>query len=529
MVPIRPRTDLPEMDPMKAATPTKSAARMKTPDGSAIEPGGKSGNRTPTGTRDGQPLVSEKKTGEQQDALFSPSNQPPKSRATTPRQHPTRMQDSPYKPAPASPAAPEIAPASAGLASLRSYLHSLGPDNLANAIFRDQTGGTKNFFPAAWINQVQDSLKDTADRLMTAILLAAPDEQLPLLLPPLAADTEFDWSGFGQLCRTVWQDFSGLALSIGSLPRLTHGLLVELADELQQTPAFLALDAEKRAHVLADALFSVFIWSGILSPLMKQAPDSHKRLLNHLGTYIKAAHGVTGTTQGDAGQRIIGLMDVSHTEECAAFQKKLQQEVARVARLRTVHVHDGQENQQVNAIRERNMDRYFTETWHARADDYARQVKQGNYFCTDRDGVVKKCRSYNKLRDYVGPGAKKQLPQVLLHVAGERIRNFLSHTYLYDGEQPYCMAADGSRVDPVPDLETRFILSRDDAGVITVQYCCHDNAVATAMVERDGAGFEGTPLFPASITFHGEMRFHPNEDFECGHVDKQALNFHLFE
>jgi hypothetical protein len=281
--------------------------------------------------------------------------------------------------------------------------------------------------------------------------------------------------------------------------------------------------------VLADALFSVFIWNGILSPLMKAAPGTHKRLLNYFSIYIKVAHGISATTQGTSGQHIISLMNAAHTEECAAFQKKLMQEVTRVAQLRTVHVHDKHEDRQINTIRERNMDRYFTETWLTRADDYDRQVGLGNYFLTDQDGVVQKCRSYNELRDYVGLGAKKQLPEVLLHVAGDRISNFLCQTYLYDGERPYCMAADGSRVDPVPDLKTRFILSRNHSGVIIVQYCCHDDAVARAMLQLNGNDVDGIPLFPASITFSGEMRFHPNEDFECGPVEIQGINLHLFE
>lgn len=522
---------------MKAATPTKSAIRLKSPDTSRsdVEPGGKrsgsnAGKSTPTSARDGQPLVSErKKTGDKQGALLSPSNQPPKNRAYTPNQHRTGMQDSPYKPAAASPAASSVAPASAELASLRRYLQTLRPDNLANTIFRDQTSGTAGFFPVIWIKKVQDSQKDTARDLMKAILAAAPADKLIALLPPLDGDQAFEWSGFGKLCATLWQDFSSLALSGQSPTRLTRGLLVELADELQRIPAFLALDPEKRERVLADALFSVFIWNGILSPLMTAAPDTHKRLFNYFSIYIKVAHGISATTQGDSGQHIISLMKAAHTQECAAFQKKLMDEVTRVAQLRTVHVHDAHEDPRLNKRREGNMDRYFTETWLVRADDYVKQVRQGNYFLTGQDGLVQKCRSYNELRDYVGLGAKKQLPEVLLHVAGERITNFLCQTYLYDGDPCYFTDADGRKVDPVPALKTRFILSRSDSGVITVQYCCHDDAVASAMLELDGGDFEGIPLFPASITFNGKMRFHPNEDFECGKVNIQGLNFHLFE
>lgn len=522
---------------MTSAASNKSVDRLKSPDTSPsdVQAGSKrSGNKaeksTPTSARDGQPLVSErKKTGEKQGGLLSPSNQPPKSRALTPDPHRTGMPDSPYKPAPASPAASRTDPASAELASLRRYLQTLKPDSLAYTIFRDQTNVSRCHFPTMWIKQVQGSLMETVDELMTAILAAAPPEALPGLHPPLTDNEAFDWSGFGNLCSTLWECYARLALSMQSLPRLSEGLLAELADELQQMPGFLALDAEMRERILAEALFSVLVWNGILSPLMKVAPETHKRLLNLVCIYIKAAHGVTSTTQGESGTQIISMVEASHKAQCVAFQQALVAQVKHLASLRTVHAHDGHVDPRLNKLRESHMDRYFTDTWLNRSDDYAKQVRRGSYFLTGEDGMVRRCQSYDALRDYVGPGSKGTLPEVVLHVAGERITNFLCHTYLYDLDRPFFADSNGVKVDPVPEMKARFTLSRNPAGVITVLYCCHDDAVAKAMLEVDNLDFERMPLFPASITFNGVMRFHPNEEFESGEVDIDGLNFHIFE
>ena len=66
--------------------------------------------------------------------------------------------------------------------------------------------------------------------------------------------------------------------------------------------------------------------------------------------------------------------------------------------------------------------------------------------------------------------------------------------------------------------------------MVKVRYSCDDHAVATAMLlapEQDEV--EATPLFPAGISFNGEMLFHPDEEFESGHVEIKGLNFHMFD
>ncbi|MET0962288.1 MAG: hypothetical protein ABWY05_05645 [Noviherbaspirillum sp.] len=314
------------------------------------------------------------------------------------------------------------------------------------------------------------------------------------------------------------------------MPRLTLGLLAEVADELGRLPAFLALDADKQEKVLADAVFSVYIWNGILSPLMNRVPATHQRLMNLLCLYIKAAYGTTRTTQGEAGLKIIGLVQAPHSERCASFRGALMPEVDRLARLRTVAFHDRQDDHRLNKLREDHIDLYFTETWLGRADDYSAQIKSGAYLLSDASGSTRKCRSYEEFRSYVGPGSNGSLPEVVLHVTGERMKNFLCHTYLYDIHKHFLTDADGRQVDPMPDLETSFILSRNEAGVLTVRYCCDDHAVTRAMLLTPGQeDVEAMPMFPAGIAFRGEMLFHPNEEFESGRVEIKGLNFHLFD
>ncbi|MET0962287.1 MAG: hypothetical protein ABWY05_05640 [Noviherbaspirillum sp.] len=79
-----------------------------------------------------------------------PSPRTPKGHAAQPR---AMMQDSPYRQPARKPAAEPPRYAAVHLASLRAYLQTLKPDNLANSIFREQSSAAKNF-PSTWIAQV---------------------------------------------------------------------------------------------------------------------------------------------------------------------------------------------------------------------------------------------------------------------------------------------------------------------------------------------------------------------------------------
>jgi hypothetical protein len=237
-------------------------------------------------------------------------------------------------------------------------------------------------------------------------------------------------------------------------------------------------------------------------------------------------------SKGNIGTMIAVMVPAAHVKQCAQFCVDLTAQVERLAALRTVAFQDEQLDQRLNQLREKNIDRHFADTWLIRADDYVEVVDRGRYYLTDADGVERKCKSYEDLRNYVGSGSKGTLPEVILHVAGDRIKNFLCNTYLYDLEKPLFTDAQGQRVDPVAKLDTTFILSRDKDGKITARFSCSDHAVKSAMLVRPGSddwGADAVPLFPASLEFHGEMHFHPNEEFEAGPIRLSGQNLHMFE
>jgi hypothetical protein len=236
-------------------------------------------------------------------------------------------------------------------------------------------------------------------------------------------------------------------------------------------------------------------------------------------------------SRGGIGNPIASMVPAGHVRQCADFRAALTAEVERLAALKSTEFQDTLLDQRLNQLREKNIDRHFTGTWINRDDDYDQVVRQGNYYFTD-DGVERKCKSYAELAGHVGSGSKHSLPQVVLHVAGERIKNFLCNTYLYDSGKPLFTDARGRRVDPVPNLRTTFNLSRNAEGRITVRFSCVDPAVGLAMLLEPGddrPGIEATPLFRASLEFHGEMHFYPNEEFEAGDIRLVGQNLHMFE
>lgn len=438
---------------------------------------------------------------------------------------------SPYK----SPSSRAGAPAPDPSASLRAYLEGLKSDNLANVIFRDQTAATLLTYPVAWISQVQASLEPTVDELykLAPVALTIMPQNMPgLLYPEAGCEEGFDWQLFKNLCAILWPEFSSQVISLESLPPRTLGLLAELHQQLAGLDAFRQLQPDARDKVLSDALFNLLIWNGIFSPLTKMFPDQYLRLVNGLCSYVKAAWGVQAQTQGNIGQAIISMVPTGHAKQCSDFSAALTKEVRRVALLRTVQFHDQSQHPALNRLREKNIDRHFTDTWRSREDDYDKVLRKGDYYLTDADGVEYPCKLYKDLCNYVDDGSKKKLPQVVLHVAGERIGNFLCHTYLYDGESPLFTDAKGQRVDPVPTLSTRFVLSRNEEGTITVRFSSVDHEVKSAMLLAPGdddSGIEATPLFQASLEFHGEFYFYPEgEQFEIGSTRLIGQNLHLF-
>ena len=419
--------------------------------------------------------------------------------------------------------------------SPRAYLQGLNSHDLTNGILRDQTKANADTYPVAWISQVQASLEEPVRKLLElapTILATAEKQGLEKLFPEIGADGEFDWDPFQHLTRELWPHFSQLILSIKSLPPRTLGLLAEFHEELVGLPHFSAQQPAARSKIFSDALFNLLIWNGIFSQLNKSVPAPYLRLVTGLCTYVKAAWNMQAQSQGSSSKAIAAMVPPKQIEQCQRFCVDLTAEVQRLAALKTVEFEDRQLDGRLNHLRERNLDRHFSDTWLIRSDDYAEVVKQGHYYLTDEEGATRKCKSYKDLEKYVGTGSKGKLAEVVLHVAGVRTKNYLSNTYLYDLETPLFTDMLGQRVDPMPELDTKFILDRDKTGKLTVKFSCSDHAVKSAMVVPTGSdewGVEATPLFQASLAFDGEMYFHPNEEFEAGPVRIVGQNLHMFE
>lgn len=470
-------------------------------------------------------------SGKPKNALFSPSSKAASCILPTSPRATHAAAASPYKLS-----ARSGVPASDIPASPRAYLEGLKPDNLANGILRDQTTANAGNYPSAWISQVQASLEEPFGKLReltSRILAAMPEHELDKLYPAVGSDDNFDWKPFGELCASLWPHFSQQIISLQSLPPRTKGLLAEFHQELTRLPAFSNLQPEARDKAVSDALFNLLIWNGIFSPLSKTVPAQYQRLVNGFFTYVKAAWGMQAQTQGRIGQAIVAMVPAKHADKCAFFRNALTSQVERLAALGTVKFYDEHSDQRLNKLREKNIDRHFSDTWLGRADDYVQVVKEGDYYLTDADGVVRKCKSYADLGKYVGGGSKKSLPQVVLHVAGDRIKNFLCNTYLYDSEKPLFTDCNGQRVDPMTTaLQTKFTLRRDEKGMVTVKFSCIDQGIDHAMLvepDNEGPGINALPLFKASLEFHGEMHFYQNEEFEAGNILVIGKNLHMFQ
>ncbi|MDQ2988617.1 MAG: hypothetical protein M3R60_05905 [Pseudomonadota bacterium] len=469
--------------------------------------------------------------GDAKYALLSPSSKQAKCIPLTSPRATQAAPASPYK----SPSSRAATSTSAIPPSPRAYLEGLNSDNLANSILRDQTSANADNYPTAWIGEVQASLEEPVGKLLELapiVLAAAEKKKLKRLFPEIGSDAKFDWQPFNNLAEKLWPHFSALIISPESLPPRTLGLLAEFRAELGRLPAFGDLKPAARDKAFSDALFNLLVWNGIFSPLIKSVPEQYQRLINGLCTYVKVAWNMQAQSQGNIGNMIAAMVPAGRVKQCAEFCVALTAQVERLAALRAVEFQDEQRDLRLNQLREQNIDRHFTDTWLIRTDDYAEVVDQGRYYLTDADGLKHRCKSYEELEKYVGSGSKGTLAEVVLHVAGARIRNFLTNTYLYDLETPLFTDAQGQRVDPVANLDTTFILGRGNDGKITVTCSSCDHAVKSAMLVRPGSddsGIDAVPLFQASLEFHGEMRFYPSEEFEAGPIRLTGQNLHMFE
>jgi hypothetical protein len=424
-------------------------------------------------------------------------------------------------------------PASPEAGALRNYLHSASADMLCKSIFREQVIVPSNVFPGNWIKAVQDSMSEVAGRMVDVILSAAGTQVWSELIPPIDGKEDFDWAPLEALCGAAYKSLIPADPSMKLLPRPTMILLGQMVDELQHAPGFQHLSDAQRDKVSSDAIFGVAVFLGLIGPMQEQLKvkgDNHSRLGALLGIYLKACFGIASTSQGGIAGTIVKFAGPEQLVQCAAFNLELLLETRRIAGLRTVCFDHDSNDFELDNFLEDNIDVYFIGTWLARADDYKRQLAKGCYLLAKPDGTHHICRSYKEFTDYVGQGSKGTLAQTILHVSGERLKNFLCHTYLY-GVRPLFTDIDGRSVDPIPKLQTLFLVRREASGHITVEYSCTDLKVGKAMLigNNEEDQFEATPALPASLEFAGFWHFYPNEEFEVGRTRITGQNLHLFQ
>lgn len=525
-VPNRPASEhrqvnaMNSIDQTSAASSTTTTQVQNTPQQRATSP-----------RKKGEPTLTEQASGKKRRLL--PSSQPsPTNSPAAPRAR-LASSDSPYKPAASGPIPAPATDARAELKSLRVYLHSLRQDNLANAIFRDQTSAARDF-PTAWTSQLQHALEEPVEALrdLEPFLekAIAKAKKTGLIPAPGAAMDHFDWQPFANLCKTLWPKFAKQVLTIDSIPPLAIAMLAEVADELSELPAFLLLDQSIKTKVMSDTLFNLYIWTGVFSSLQKNMPKQYASVVDRLCLYVKGACGVTATTQGELGKAVTGLVSDQHRTEYKSFLDALSQKVEALAERRTVQFRDLRNVPELNRVHENNVARYFKSTWLTRKDDYRAVLIGGHYFLTEKGGASVRCLSYPAFRDYVGKGDRGTLPELILHVAGQRISNFLCQTYLYDSDMDLLEDTQGNKVHPVAELQPRFTFSRNDNGLITVYYVCTAAAAANViLVGNDETESDATPLLKGSLEFKGELRFYPDEQFESGEVEFTGRNFHLLQ
>jgi len=441
---------------------------------------------------------------------------------------------------PASPASPSppftlasaiASPASPEAGALRDYLQSASVDRLSNAIFRDQHGfGTS--FPQEWIRTVKHSMSRVTSNMVKAIEPIVAGQDLNKLVPPIGEQENFNWKPLERIFSAACKALIAPGSSTSPLPFPTMILLAEMVDELRQAPGYQQLDNGQRNKAVEDAVFSVAIFYGLIGSLEERLKNTaYPRLANLLGIYLKACFGVASTSRGEIAGAIVKCARREQLAQCAAFRAELLREVRRIAELRRVRFDDWYTDPPHEDNLEKNIDIYFKDTWLARADNYEEQIRKGRYLLAEPDGARHPCRSYQQLVSHVGQGSKGTLAETILHVAGERLNNFLCQSYLYS---PCCrLFTDiaGRFVEPIPQLQSRFLIRQATSECITVEYRCTDADVRSVKLigKNEEDEYDAAPALPASLEFAGVLHFFPNEEFEVGSVQIRGRNLHFFE
>jgi len=179
----------------------------------------------------------------------------------------------------------------------------------------------------------------------------------------------------------------------------------------------------------------------------------------------------------------------------------------------------------------RNVSLYFTNTWDSRVPCHQQQLEQGSYGFLQAGGAVHRCTSHADFLRFAGAGDAPLLPDLILHVAGPRLHNFLCQTYLYNPSLALLGHVGQRRVEPLPDLRSVFELERRQDGQVIARYLASDDAVEKVMLAGPDAHDEHEARFSgrASIRFSGTLLFSPDLAFSVGPVQMRATGMQFPE
>lgn len=174
----------------------------------------------------------------------------------------------------------------------------------------------------------------------------------------------------------------------------------------------------------------------------------------------------------------------------------------------------------IAAEHRKNVGVYFMAPWASRLPlHHQQQLEQGNYVLKHPDGEISRCTSYSEFTQFAGVGAPL-LPELILHVAGPQLQNFLCQTYLYNQLLSLFAHIGERRVEPMPELRTRFALEHKQDGRISATYVAIDENLSKAMLvgRKPYDEHEASPVAQASIHFSGALLFSPTLAFSIAPV-----------
>lgn len=175
----------------------------------------------------------------------------------------------------------------------------------------------------------------------------------------------------------------------------------------------------------------------------------------------------------------------------------------------------------IAAEHRKNVGMYFTAPWTSRLPLHQQQLEQANYILKHTNGDISRCTSYREFMQFTGNGAHPLLPELILHVAGPQLHNFLCQTYLYNQSLSLFQQVGERRVEPMPELRTKFELEQQPDGRILAKYVASDENLSKAMLlgREPFDEYEASPMNQASIRFSGTLLFYPTLAFSIAPVN----------